>query len=147
MRNPEDQYPLPEKKLADGGWDSVLFAEGLQYVTQQPQYREAIKRFRRFLAEGMKWSEEEIKDFLDSRADCWPPLIRRVQWNEPIAIEDPYMRLPQEPTWRDYGGFYLDELPTLKAVYTRWFQAQASKKRLESLPHKKEKRPAAKKVA
>jgi hypothetical protein len=146
MRNPDHPYPLPEKKLTNGGWDTVLFAEGLQYVTQQPLYHEAFKRFRRFLAEGMKWSEEEIKDFLHSRMDLWPPLIRRVGSNDPVDYEHPHW-LPREPTWKDYGGFYLDELPTLKAVYTRWFQAQARKKRSENLPYKKEKRPAIKKVA
>jgi hypothetical protein len=139
--------PLPKKKLNNGGWDTVLFEEGLRYITEQQQNHEAIERFHRYLAEGKKWSEEQINNFLQSRADLWPPLIRSVSSNSLLAIEEPYLRLPNEPIWKDYGGFFLDELPTLKAVYTRWFQTQANEKRLKSLHHKKEQRPMIKKVA
>jgi hypothetical protein len=128
---------LPKIKMG-GGKPKVLFDQGLKYVTGQEKRRVALTRFRKFLAGDGEYSEQQIDEFLLTRADRWPGIRRDVETDE-LVVCGPH--LPGGvSTYLDYGGFLLEELETLKVVYQSWWARQMNAKRRENLPSRKKRK-------
>jgi hypothetical protein len=161
----ENMDELPQPNADTGGPRKVRFDESLGYITDHPRHNERLARFRRFLADGLKWSPDEIGNFLESRINRWPPV--EYPAFSPLAWKPYYQRLRSHPasssiflaygippnpfsgyaiSWLDYGGFLLDELPVLKAVYSRWWQSEKIATRKKNLSAQKAKQPV-KKIA
>jgi hypothetical protein len=115
---------LPKIKMG-GGKPKVLFDEGLRYVTGQEKRRVALARFRKFLADNSELSAEQIEEFIRTRTDCWPAIRRYIETDKPVGFE----QHSSETVYDDYGGFLLEELETLKAVYQSWWGWQMNAKR------------------
>jgi hypothetical protein len=133
---------LPKIKMG-GGKPKVLFDEGLKYVTGQEKRRVALARFRKFLADDGKCSEQQIDAFIWTRADCWPGMRRNTETDELVGSEQQLRG--DVSTYLDYGGFLLEELESLKVVYQSWWAWQMNAKRKKNLPlrkKKKEQKPA-----
>jgi hypothetical protein len=128
---------LPKIKMGSGK-PKVLFDQGLKYVTGQEKYRVALARFRKFLADGAKCSEQQIDEFIRTRADWWPGVPRNVETDE--LVESELHLRGRVSSYLDYGGFLLEELETLKAVYQGWWASQMNAKRKKNLPSRKKRK-------
>jgi hypothetical protein len=126
---------LPKIKLG-GGRPKVFFVDGLKYVTGQSGSRVAFMRFRKFLAEGVGCSEQQIDRLLLNRYDCWPAIRREIKTDERVT---PGLDHGIE-TYPDYGGFLLDELEPLKERYQYWWHRQMNVKRKKNLPSRRKKK-------
>jgi hypothetical protein len=131
-----DGSGLPKMKLGEGK-PKVLFDDGLKYVTGHEKRRVALSQFRKFLGGALEMSEERISEFLVSRIDRWPAIRRSIKTDEQV---DSLTRLVAGPTYEDYGGFFFEELESLKAVYQRWRNRQINLKLKENLLSRKKKK-------
>ena len=125
---------LPKIKMG-GGKPKVVFDQGLKYVTGQEKRRVALARFRKFLAGDGESSEQQIDEFLLTRADRWPGIRRNVETDE--LVESELHLRGRVSSYLDYGGFLLEELETLKVVYQSWWARQMNAKRKKNLPSRK----------
>jgi hypothetical protein len=126
----------------------VSFEKGLRYVTENNRRKRALQYFRRFLESyARRWPSTECPEIfgrvlsgfgvaMAACPDSWPLLE--------ALLEDPAKLLFDQ--WR-YGGFLPEELPTLKALYNQWWQEKQNALATKNLFARKEKRPAAKKIA
>ena len=146
---PRESISLPEPKPETGGPRKCFYWQSLQYIAQQSDKNKALTAFRQLLTERNQWSAEQIHEFLKSRMDQVPPLIRAVADNRICGFDQKLsslsLRAPDEATYKDYGGFWYDELGPWRIAFADWREeldnkreAQTNAKRAKNLPANKE---------
>jgi hypothetical protein len=125
----------------------VPFDEGLRYITGQPRPERRLERFLLFL-------ESQAKPGLSS--GCPEILARRLTSRFAAMFCPELWELFQQQLQHParllfdefkYEGFLAGELPTLKALYLRWWQDKANAQAIKNLHVNKEKRRVTQKIA